>query len=179
MKRNYHFFIKSSRILGRGPMLNSSSKQITFNLGFVGACNLSLQCRRNQYCLSKRMIRGWNLFSWRNWLKKMALRLESEKEANRTLDFFPFISKYVPWTLMTCVCICFTSYYLLMNHLSNSEENLIHKVLRAYESHKNLFVWTLESPMRNPEGNANLRNGWQYHDNRDKLMEPLLITWYR
>jgi hypothetical protein len=89
----------------------------------------------------------------------MAPRLESGKEANQTLDFFPFISKYVPWTLATCVCICFTSYYLLRNTQSNSEENLIHKVLRAYESHQKNFVGILEALTENPEGNENLKNG--------------------
>jgi len=43
--------------------------------------------------------------------------------------------------------------------LSNSEENLIHKVLRAYESHQKNFVGILEALTENPEENENLKNG--------------------
>jgi len=92
------FSSKSSRILGRGPMLISSSKQITFNLGFVGARISHCSVGGISTACLKWMIRGWKLIIGRNWLKKMASSPWERERGKSTLDFFPFISKYLPWT---------------------------------------------------------------------------------
>jgi len=162
-------------------MLISSSKQITFNLGFVGARISHCSVGGISTAWLKRMIRGWTLIIWRNWLKKMASSPWERERGKSTLDFFPFISKYLPWTF------------------GDRRMYLLHQLLLPLRTiwviaKKTLYTrcWEPMSHIKNNLSefwkalrreilmeNANLRNGWQYHDNRDETTRTLFITWYR